>query len=73
MLSDRDGKLIAAASHQSRSAFEDTAVYLGLSTVRAYQILNRLLDDPEASQQDGRTVDFWRGVRDGAREMRNAA
>jgi hypothetical protein len=55
-----DWELLAAASHRSRAIVEDAAARLGVSTVRAYQILNRLLDDPRAYQRDARTVDFSR-------------
>ena len=51
------------------SPFKVMTLLVSLRTrpvVRAYQILNRLLDDPKAYQRDARTIDFWRGVRDGA-------
>ena len=65
--------VLAWASQCDRGAFEESAWTHEMPAVRAYQILNRLLDGPSAYQRDARTVDYWRGVRDGAREIRNAA
>ena len=70
---ERDWQVLQWASRCERDAFEESAFMYEVPVVRAFQILNRLLDDPKAYQRDARTIDFWRGVRDGAREMRNAA
>ena len=70
---DHGDQILKAASARRRSVIEDYAIHAHLPVVRAYQILNRLLDDPKAYQRDARTIDFWRGVRNGAREIRNAA
>ena len=69
----RDWQVLNWASRCDREVFEESAWAHEMPVVRAYQILNRLLDDPKAYQRDARTIDFWRGVRDGAREIRNAA
>ena len=68
----RDKQVLAWAARCERGAFEDSAWAHEMPVVRAYQILNRLLDDPKAYQRDARTVEFWRGVRDGARPRKAA-
>ena len=68
----RDLQVLAWAARCERGAFEDSAWAHEMPVVRAYQILNRLLDDPKAYQRDTRTVEFWRGVRDGARPRKAA-
>ena len=70
---DHSDQILKAASARTRSAIEDYAIHAHLPVVRAYQILNRLLDDPKAYQRDARTIDFWRGIRDRARHERLAA
>ena len=69
----RDLQVLAWAARCERGAFEESAWTREMPIVRAYQILNRLLDDPKAYQRDARTIDFWRGIRDGARHERLAA
>ena len=70
---DHSDQILKAASARTRSAIEDYAIYAHLPVVRAYQILNQLLDDPMAYKRDAMTVDFWRDIRDGARKVRDAA
>ena len=69
----RDWQVLNWASQCDRGVFEESAWTHEMPVVRAYQILNRLLDDPKAYQRDALTVNFWRGVRDQAREIREAA
>lgn len=42
--------------------------YLGISATRYYQVLRRLIDDPEAERRDPLTVRRLRRVRDDARK-----
>jgi hypothetical protein len=44
--------------------------YLGMSATRYYQVLRRLLDDPDAESMDPLTVRRLRRVRDRARKER---
>lgn len=46
------------------------AEYLGISATRYYQVLRRLLDDPEAERYDPLTIRRLRRVRDRARLKR---
>ena len=69
----RDWQVLSWASRCDRGVFEESAWAHEMPVVRAYQILNRLLDDPMAYKRDAMTVDFWRDIRDGARKVRDAA
>lgn len=44
--------------------------YLGMSATRYYQVLRRLLDDPEAERYDPLTIHRLRRVRERARRKR---
>jgi len=46
------------------------AEYLGISATRYYQMLRRLLDDPEAARYDPLTIRRLRRVREQARRRR---
>jgi hypothetical protein len=46
------------------------AEYLGISATRYYQVLRRLLDNPEAERYDPLTIRRLRRVRDQARRKR---
>lgn len=48
------------------------AEYLGISATRYYQVLRRLLDDPEAERYDPLTIRRLRRVRDRARRKGGA-
>jgi hypothetical protein len=69
----RDMQVLSWASTCDRQSFEHLAIQGEMPVVRAYQILNRLLDDVHAHQRDPHTIAFWRSIRDGFRQMSAAA
>jgi hypothetical protein len=66
MLNERDRRVLAfEASWWTYPGPKDHAVreYLGMSATRYYQVLRRLLDDPDAMSHDPLTIRRLRRVR----------
>ena len=75
MLAERDRAVLEfEASWWKYPEPKDRAIqeYLGMSSTRYYQVLRRLIDDPDAETVDPLTVRRLRRVRDEARERRLA-
>ncbi|MFQ5948022.1 MAG: DUF3263 domain-containing protein [Acidimicrobiia bacterium] len=73
MLSDRDRAVLDfEASWWHYPAPKDLAIreHLGISATRYYQILRRIIDDPEALEHDPLTVRRIRKVRAEGRKRR---
>lgn len=69
----RDKQVLSWAATCSRGSFEQLAIAHEMPVIRAYQILNRLLNDPKAVRYDPHTMAFWRAIRDGQTRKRDAA
>ncbi len=71
MLSERDRKVLEFESAWWRyPGPKDRAIreYLGISATRFYQVLRRLVDDPDALREDPLTVRRLRRTRNDARD-----
>ncbi len=72
MLSDRDRRVLEfEGSWWNYPGPKDRAIreYVGISATRYYQILRRLVDDPQAMAADPLTVRRLRRTRDRARQQ----
>ena len=72
-LDERHLFVLDAASHLDRSTFEVLMAEAGISAVRAYQLLNLLLDSAVARDRAPETIDFWRKIRSRYDVMEDAA
>jgi hypothetical protein len=75
MLAERDRRVLAfEASWWLYPGPKDRAIreYVGINATRYYQILRRLMDDPEAERVDPLTVRRLRKTRHAAKERRVA-
>lgn len=75
MLADRDRAVLEfEASWWRYPEPKDLAIreYLGMSATRYYQVLRRLIDDPDAEEADPLTIRRLRRVREKARRRRVA-
>ena len=72
-LNQRHLFVLDAASHLARSTFEALTAETGISAVRAYQLLNLLLDSAVARDRAPETIDFWRKIRSRYDVMEDAA
>ena len=69
MLNERDATVLEfEAAWWNYPSPKDVAIrdYLGMSATRYYQILRRLMDDPEAKAKDPLTIRRMQRVRDDA-------